>query len=112
MGAINARPQRAHCQRGDAGLPHLPRDPPVKEGGEEPPQQDLVLHPRTEVAVHQLAACDVDPGACDRRQEHEARPCHPHPRAMTSPGPPGPEQARLGGRRWEAGAAEEGRPDF
>lgn len=56
------------------------RDPPVKEGGEEPPQEHLVLHPCTEVAVHQLAASDVDPGACSRQTEDSEA------QGMASPG--------------------------
>lgn len=71
----------------------LPGDPPVKEGGEEPSQQDLVLHPCTEVAVHQLTTCDVDSGACDHQtQKSEALDLTTHsPR-------PGPPQVATGAR--------------
>lgn len=78
------------------------RDPPVEEGGEQPPQQDFVLHARTQVAVHELAACDVDPGACDRQTEAVTH----DPRPTTFPGPRGPEQVRPGpGAAGKQGAA-------
>lgn len=36
---------------------------PVKEGSQEPPQQDLVPRACTDVAVHELCPCDVYIGA-------------------------------------------------
>ena len=44
-------------------------DLPVEEGGEEASQQNLVLHPCAEVAVHQLPARDVDARACGRQTQ-------------------------------------------
>lgn len=38
-------------------------DLPVKEGSEQPAQQDLVACPRADVAVHKLGPGDVDIGA-------------------------------------------------
>lgn len=75
-------------------------DPPVKEGGEQPPQQHLVLHPGTEVAVHQLAACDVDTGACGRQTGHSEALAPagesgvPGPATQQVPPRPGPRRAR------------------
>lgn len=66
--------------RGTAGALGEQRDPPVEEGGEQPPQQHLVLHPRAQVAVHQLATCDVDAGACGRQTGH----VRPRPRAASA----------------------------
>ena len=51
--------QLAETLEASAAPEHLP----VKEGGQEPPQQDFMLHPCTQVAVHELATRDVDPGA-------------------------------------------------
>ena len=47
-------------------LPHtgaLAWASPVKEGGQEAPQQDLVPRARTDVAVHELRPGDVHVGA-------------------------------------------------
>lgn len=44
-------------------LPGILEASPVKEGGEEAPQQDLVPRARTDVAVHELCPRDVHVGA-------------------------------------------------
>lgn len=41
----------------------LARASPVKEGGQEAPQQDLVPCACTDMAVHELRPCDVHIGA-------------------------------------------------
>jgi hypothetical protein len=46
-------------------LRNLGRASPVKEGGQEPPQQNLVPRARADVAVHELSSSDVHVGACD-----------------------------------------------
>lgn len=64
------------------GAPGRLRGLPVKEGGKEPAEQHLVLHPGAQVAVHQLAARDVDAGACGPQTHSEAGPgppAGPHP---------------------------------
>lgn len=75
----------------------LPRPPaggdlPVEEGGEEAAQENLVLHPRAQVAVHQLPTRDVDAGACGRWRETE-RPSSPGPGLLG----PGQADRRCGG---------------
>lgn len=61
-----------------------------------------MLHPRAEVAVHQLAASDVDPGACSARQK-AVRPRHGLPRVLLGPegagSGAGPERMGGGGQQ-------------
>lgn len=73
-GSLDARPRLEKILEtaGPAG------DLPVEEGGEEAPQQHLVLHPRAQVAVHQLATRDVDAGACGRHTQNRG----PQPQAQ------------------------------
>lgn len=52
-----------------APLPSSARASPVKEGGQEAPQQDLVPRARADVTVHELRPCDVYVGACSGEQE-------------------------------------------
>ena len=40
-------------------------------GGEEAAQEHLVLHTRTQVAVHQLPTRDVDTRACGRQTQRD-----------------------------------------
>ena len=96
---VGASHARGVSHRRPLRLLHLPRDPPVKEGGEEPSQQDLVLHPCAEVAVHQLTSCDVDARACEHQtQKSEALGLPTH--TAQGQGLPGrllgPEQVRRG----------------
>lgn len=46
----------------------LARASPVKEGGQEAPQQDLVPRACADMAVHELCPCDVHVGAWKERR--------------------------------------------
>jgi len=61
--------------------PPARRDLPVEEGGEEAAQEHLVLHARTQVAVHQLPTRDVDTRACGRQTQRDREALRPRPRA-------------------------------
>ena len=77
-----AGPTRAASPGGDeASGPPTGGDLPVEEGGEEAAQENLVFHPRAQVAVHQLPTRDVDAGACGRRTQRDREALKPRPGA-------------------------------
>lgn len=44
------------------------RNKPVKEGGQQPPQQNLVSGPRANMAVHQLGSGYIHRSTCEEHQ--------------------------------------------
>lgn len=79
VGLGRCRAVHSRAKGDEASAPAPPGGLPVEEGGEEAAQEDLVLHSRAQVAVHQLPARDIDARACGQRAQTDREALSPDP---------------------------------